>query len=438
MGQCSSSHPPVYTNEELFKVFNWLSEETKDALTNTIEEVCDSTQNQWENRRAWWKAYRNVNGGDLRVFFQQWLEYRPVPKLEDGAGGNLLPSRQNPIGIPDSPGYFIEKWDWLANTMAGRGLTGFDKEWRIWFIKFLDAHGAFIRSSASKKSVKYWLDYDGTPQHPFNIDEYVVPKRGFKSFNLFFLRFVKAGERQVSTADESNALSVVAPSDGGIFYLAEEADEKSGYELPSKRGDKFELEEAFPGYGQHFIGGPLLDTLLWFTDFHHFFAPVSGKVVEMKEYPGSYNYDFEDFDPYHPGKPEPPADSDKVGWYKELATHKRYVWIIETEEMGLVGMAAIGFFGVGSIVVEDKDKTTWPKGVIPVKKGDDVQKGQYLGHFGYGGSSIVLAFQPSVDGRALTYDFSIPQKSGDDEQIRGPDQPIQANAMQHIATARFS
>merc|ERR1712165_284076 len=172
-------------------------------------------------------------------------------------------------------------------------------------------------------------------------------------------------------------------------------------------------------------GGPLLDTLLWFTDFLHFFAPVSGRIIAMNEYPGSYNYDFENFDPYHPEKKKPSEDSDKVGWYASLSTHKRYVWIFQTESMGLVGMAAIGFWGVGSMIVDNDDKSsssTWPRDVLPVKLGDTVEKGQYLGHFGYGGSSIVLAFQPtSVDGKTISYDLN----TGDGNEIDDANNPIQ-------------
>jgi len=66
--------------------------------------------------------------------------------------------------------------------------------------------------------------------------------------------------------------------------------------------------------------------------------------------------------------PKPPPSSDMAGWYKNLSSHKHYVWIIETgESIGLVGMAAIGFWGVGSIDMDNADKSTWPKGKVPVK-----------------------------------------------------------------------
>lgn len=167
---------------------------------------------------------------------------------------------------------------------------------------------------------------------------------------------------------------------------------------------------------------------------------MGGKVIAMNDYPGSYNYDFDAFDPYHPGRPKHSDDSDKVGWHSKLSTHRRFVWIFQTESMGLVGMAAIGFWGVGSMIVDNDDESsssTWPRDVLPVKLGNTVEKGQYLGHFGYGGSSIVLAFQPtSVDGKTISYDLS----SGDGnnsvrKQIGDANNPIQVNAMQHIVTA---
>ena len=140
-----------------------------------------------------------------------------------------------------------------------------------------------------------------------------------------------------------------------------------------------------PGYGPYFEGGPLLDILLWFTDYHHFHAPVSGTIIEQGLYEGSYNYDFGNYNPETHYAPDMPQDvSDRVGWYEKLGKHQRYVWIIKTESFGLVAMIAIGFWGVGSILSE-------------TKVGDTLEKGEYMGHFGYGGSSIVLAFAPDLD-----------------------------------------
>jgi phosphatidylserine decarboxylase len=106
--------------------------------------------------------------------------------------------------------------------------------------------------------------------------------------------------------------------------------------------------------------------LLWFTDYHYFHAPISGKIIEVGEYAGSYNYNFQNVD-----------------WYKALAKHKRVCYIIESEEFGLVAMIPVGFWGVGSIITDAK-----------IKKDYQITKGERIGHFGYGGSSILLIFEP--------------------------------------------
>lgn len=264
--------------------------------------------------------------------------------------------------------------------------------------------------------------------------------------------------------------------------MPEAVHKRSHNSTPPQGSDDFNVVEAFPGYGDKLVGGPLLDTLLWFTDFHHFFAPVSGRLLAMHDYPGSvhtqpaliphllpvplaalphtddrtrapqYNYDFEDFDPFSNFEPPPPdSKSDRAGWYKQLARHKRFVWIFHTEKLGLVAMAAIGFWGVGSIVVDNKDRSTWAGGPSArneppphvargkggdqtpvVKVGDEVKQGQYLGHFGYGGSSIILAFQPEVKGRHWRFATKV---DGQMAPILTADMPVQVKALQKIGQA---
>jgi hypothetical protein len=125
-------------------------------------------------------------------------------------------------------------------------------------------------------------------------------------------------------------------------------------------------------------------------------------------YEGSYNYDFDNYDPNDPYAPALPEESDRVGWYQSLGKHKRYVWIFRTEELGLVAMIAIGFWGVGSIINE-------------VPEGATLSKGDRMGHFGYGGSSIVLAFEPN-----LNLQFGVQEKEAKGaytKPVSSPDNP---------------
>lgn len=318
-----------------------------------------------------WYPYL-VGESSLEDFFTAWLIYTPTY---------------------ESPGKYIEYWDYLVNTDSGLLLAN-DDSFKAWFTTFLNFHGDWINSTSSTTTLADWMLYKGTKEHPFDIGDYEIPDifsptGGFKSFNQFFLRNLKAGQRPLCSDVRPDNI-IVAPCDGGIFFLNnanEKGDiedlKKKSYDLPGK-SDRFELNEALPGYGNCFLGGDLLDILLWFTDYHHFHAPVNGTVVHQGMYHGSYNYDFGDYDPKDFYAPTLPKDSDKVGWYEQLGKHQRYVWIINTKEFGLVAMVAIGFWGVGSIV-------------NAVEENAIITQGEYMGHFGYGGSSIVLAFNKGVD-----------------------------------------
>ena len=182
---------------------------------------------------------------------------------------------------------------------------------------------------------------------------------------------------------ENDPSVIVSPADGTVCQIyAKDLD--TNFKI---KRDVINIRQALNNspYADRFIGGPALDILLWFTDYHHFHSPVSGKIIEVGEYTGSYNYNFQD-----------------VNWYKQLAKHKRSCYIIETEKFGLVTMIPVGFWGVGSIVTEPK-----------VKVGNYIKKGEEIGHFKYGGSSILLIFEPG----AVKFTLSIPVRVTGDAGI---------------------
>jgi len=329
-----------------------------------------------EDQAKYWLPYL-YQKSTLEEFFMEWLTFTPTPA---------------------DPSLYIEYWDYLANTNSGLKLAN-DEAFKAWFRTFLNFHGDWINSTSSTLTLSAWKEYKGTKEHPFDINDYEQPDPksptgGFFSFNQFFLRNLQPGQRPLCTAKPEEDV-VVAPCDGGIFFLNRGGEEMphNGYDLPGK-SDRFYLNEAVPGYGPYFEGGPLLDILLWFTDYHHFHAPVAGTILECGLYEGSYNYDFGDYNPKDHYAPDLPNESDRAGWYEKLGKHQRYVWIIQTENLGLVAMIAIGFWGVGSIINK-------------VKKGDTLERGQFMGHFGYGGSSIVLAFAPDLNLQFKVGDTSV-------------------------------
>lgn len=322
----------------------------KDLLDNTPELKAQINRSlEIQDNKSYW---HNKSSDDFVKFFDEWLVYNPTPK---------------------APGKYIRLFDDLANSPAGEILFN-NNIFSSWFIAFLNARGEYLDTRASAGTMDQWMS---TPL--VKMTDYIVPEGGFKTFNEFFLRPVKSEARRLD--GKGDPAVVVSPADGSVCQIyAEDLD----MNFKIKR-DEINVRQALNNspYADRFIGGAVLDVLLWFTDYHHFHAPVSGKVVEVGEYAGSYNYNFPN-----------------VNWYKDLAKHKRSCYLIETKEFGLVAMIPIGFWGVGSIVTEPK-----------VKVGNYINKGEEIGHFKYGGSSILLIFEPGTV--KFSRDFPV-RKTGDD------------------------
>jgi phosphatidylserine decarboxylase len=313
--------------------------ETRKAIENTLK-----TQDKTSK-------WNNFSVDDFLNYFNQWLVFN--------------------IGY-DDPKKYVLQFDELVNTGGGDYLFN-NNVFSSWFIKFLDARGDYLDTPASAVTIKDWIKKLGP-----KMNDFVIPKNGFQNFNEFFLRELKDNARPLGGKGNQYAVNSVA--DGTICQIyPNDLDEN----FIIKR-DVINVRQAMNNspYAERFIGGPIVDTLLWFTDYHHFHAPVSGKLLEVTDYTGSYNYNFAN-----------------VNWYKHLAKHKRTCYIFDTQKVGLVAMIPVGFWAVGSIVTDKK-----------MVKGCNIQAGQKIGHFKYGGSSILLIFEPNK----VDFVIDIPKvKTGD-------------------------
>eukprot|EP00798_Chlamydomonas_sp_ICE-L_P013639 gene13639-19521_t len=225
---------------------------TSTLIKASLASICNPNMvpaDLYPGRCDFWKPYRNAQA-NLTDFMTDWLYYVPIPSdAPDGQPAN-------------SPGWYIERWDWLANTLPGRKLIYDDEEFKDWFRDFLNMHGYYLSTNNS-------------------FDSYV-------------------------------------DLNSGPLYVWEEF---------GGRVDTFNMPSHCPlAYGG-FVGGPIIDSLLWFTDYHHFHAPVTGTIIHIEYYWGTYNYDFDDFNPNDPYQPKPSSSSDRVEWYKNLDKHQRAVII---------------------------------------------------------------------------------------------------------------
>ncbi|EPS73610.1 phosphatidylserine decarboxylase [Genlisea aurea] len=126
-----------------------------------------------------------------------------------------------------------------------------------------------------------------------------------------------------------------------------------------------------------FIDGSIVIFRLAPQDYHRFHVPVSGTIEEFVDIPGClYTVN-------------PIAVNSK--YCNVFTENKRTVCMISTKEFGKVAFVAIGATMVGSI--------TFVK-----KEGDHVKKGDELGYFSFGGSTVICIFEKDkieIDGDLL-------------------------------------
>ena len=73
--------------------------------------------------------------------------------------------------------------------------------------------------------------------------------------------------------------------------------------------------------------------------------------------------------------------------YSVFQDFKHGYYIIETQNYGYVAMIPIGLQTIGSVIFEEKFKDITPNTSI------NVYKGEKLGHFAFGGSTVLLLFE---------------------------------------------
>ena len=243
----------------------------------------------------------------------------------------------------------------LSRTPEGRRVLR-SREVQAWFRDFLVARKEFMDSRDSAYLVPFLqnLSWDGPP-------DYVTPPGGFASLNAFFTRTLRPGARPIAGPDD-DAIAV-APVDGKAKLLATHAGTN---EVTVKDGASLNVEKMLTDspYANRFRDGAVFGFLLDLNNYHHFHAPVGGKIVERKDAAGNY----------------------LSVWLAPAFAVEQYRahYIIETPHHGLVALVAFGMS-----VVESVNLTAHP--------GDVVRKGDDIGHFAYGGSYVAVVFERGVE-----------------------------------------
>lgn len=212
---------------------------------------------------------------------------------------------------------------------------------------------------ASKAEIPKFIEF-----HQLDLSEVLLPLNEFKNFNEFFYRALKPDARPCSAPD--NPRIIVSPADcrSVVFNKLDIATKVwiKGREFSIKRL----LGDAFPDDVSRYENGALGIFRLAPQDYHRFHIPVDGVISDVKTIAGEY-YTV-----------NPMAIRSALDVYGE---NVRVLVPIDSPQFGRVMVVCVGAMMVGSTVI-----TRQP--------GEEVKRAEELGYFKFGGSTLVLLFEP--------------------------------------------
>jgi phosphatidylserine decarboxylase len=224
-------------------------------------------------------------------------------------------------------------------------------------INFLSRlYGAIQKSSVSKEKIHPFIE-------KFHVDtsEFLGSVDSYHSFNDFFIRKLKPECRPITPGDDI----AILPADGR-YLVYENIEKNDGFFV---KGKKFSLEKLLrnPELAQTYAQGSMAIARLAPVDYHRFHFPVNCL----------------------PEEPEPicgPLFSVNPAALKKhveiLAENKRVITPLKTKNFGTVLFIEVGATYVGTI-----HQTFDPH--------EPHVKGNEKGYFSFGGSSLILLFEPS-------------------------------------------
>lgn len=202
----------------------------------------------------------------------------------------------------------------------------------------------------------------------------------YSDFNSFFTRALRPGVRPVI----QEAGQICCPSDGAIIQLGD----IHGSQILQAKGHNYSLIELLGGSEERarpFHGGQFATTYLSPGDYHRVHMPFSGQLIETTYIPGRLFSVSPDYTEAVPNL---------------FARNERVVCIFQTEA-GSMAVVLVGAIFVGSI------ETVWAGEITPardkrikVTRYDSVEptihlkRGEELGRFNMGGSTIIVLFGP--------------------------------------------
>ncbi|MCK4517933.1 phosphatidylserine decarboxylase [Candidatus Babeliales bacterium] len=199
-------------------------------------------------------------------------------------------------------------------------------------------------------------------QHDIKMSDFVILAGGYRSFNDFFTRCLRSNAREVDRSPDS----FISPADGKLLVVPKLAKETSFF----IKNNLFDLK-TFLGddeLAQEYEGATMFLFRLAPDDYHRFHFPCDATFISKRIVHGR----LESVNPivYKSG-------------IQPLHENERQIAFLKTKSFDNIIIGAVGAMFVGAI--------SWT--AVP---GCSYRKGDELGHFSFGGSSLVVLVKKGV------------------------------------------
>lgn len=273
-------------------------------------------------------------------------------------------------------------FDWSMGTAGGYAFFLNDKVNKQ-LKKILNEWGKFLTSEDScsvlnKDPETGWFGKEAQEAMPnFNTEfkcQPELPYHGFKSWDDFFTREFREGQRPVASPDDNSIITNACES--APYRIAENVKYRNRFWI---KAQPYSLKDmlADDPLTEKFVGGTVYQAFLSALSYHRWHSPVSGKIIKAYIKEGTYYSETlaEGFDPSGPNESQ--------GYITEVATRGMIFIEADNPAIGMMCFMAVGMAEVSTCE-------------ITVTEGQHVKKGDQLGMFHFGGSTHCLFFGPQV------------------------------------------
>ncbi|TVR45436.1 MAG: phosphatidylserine decarboxylase [Puniceicoccaceae bacterium] len=255
-------------------------------------------------------------------------------------------------GRVETEAIYGEAWlRWIYETATGRLLLRLAVA-RAWFSKW---YGWRMSRPASRRLIRPFV-----AKYGLDAGEFAEPLEAYPTFNDFFYRRLRRGSRPI----DPDPRSAVFAADGRHLGWPDAAAAGEVY----VKGQRLDLARLLgdAAWAENHRRGALVISRLCPVDYHRFHFPVAGRPGPVRTLPGRLH------------SVSPIALRRRIDY---LLENRRTFCRIDSEIFGNVLMLEIGATCVGSIRQTHRE-------------GEPCAKGGEKGYFAFGGSCVILLFEP--------------------------------------------